>query len=341
MIPATSIDQGSSAHAGMAQAAIDPAHSAGRSCPLRYRYGAAAIASAPLSEASILYVIGGLYGNLPALDAIEAMARAESGPVTLCFNGDFNWFNVDASSFAAINQRVLQHRAIVGNVEAELLAGSAEAGCGCAYPACVADAVVERSNRIHARLKATADSFPALQAQLASLPMFARFQVGSCRVGVVHGDADALAGWGFDVAALEPAQNQPWLVDSLARAQVDVFASTHTCQPALKRVAQVSGHAADPGTSAGIIINNGAAGMPNFPAERGLFGLITRIAISPSPHTPVYGARQREVFVDALPVYYAQQAWQVQFLRNWPPGSDAWLSYFARISLGCGSSPRL
>jgi hypothetical protein len=69
-------------------------------------------------------VIGGLYGNLPALDAIEAMCAREQQPVTLCFNGDFNWFNVDDAGFPDINERVLRHDAILGNVEAELQAAT-------------------------------------------------------------------------------------------------------------------------------------------------------------------------------------------------------------------------
>lgn len=133
---------------------------AGRSCPVRYRYGAAAIARAPLKPTETLYVIGGLYGNLPALDAIEAMCASERGAVTLCFNGDFNWFNVDDAGFRAINARVLQHDAILGNVEAELQADADAAGCGCAYPDEVDAATVERSNRIHARLKQTAAHHP-------------------------------------------------------------------------------------------------------------------------------------------------------------------------------------
>ena len=49
---------------------------AGRSCPITYRYGATAIAKARARDAEILYVVGGLYGNIPALNAIEAMAKA-------------------------------------------------------------------------------------------------------------------------------------------------------------------------------------------------------------------------------------------------------------------------
>lgn len=35
----------------------------------------------------------------------------EAAPATLCFNGDFNWFNVDDACFTAINQAVLDHDA--------------------------------------------------------------------------------------------------------------------------------------------------------------------------------------------------------------------------------------
>ena len=43
------------------------------------------------------------------------------------------------------------------------------------------------SNQIHAMLKkTTARRHPALSAQIASLPMFARYQVGDCRIGVVQ-----------------------------------------------------------------------------------------------------------------------------------------------------------
>lgn len=158
---------------------------AGRSCPLRYRYGAEAIARLPAVEAETLYVLGGLYGNLPALDVVERLAAAESGPVTLIFNGDFNWFDVDDTSFAEINRRVLAHHAIVGNVEAELGVDGDAAGCGCAYPDHVDSVVVERSNRIHARLKASAAQLPDILAALAGLPMIARFAVGGQRVAVV------------------------------------------------------------------------------------------------------------------------------------------------------------
>ncbi len=292
---------------------------AGRACPLRYRYGAEAIARAPVSVAETLYVVGGLYGNLPALATIEAMAAAEPGPVNIIFNGDFNWFNIDDAGFAEINRRVLEHRAILGNVEAELGADGADAGCGCAYPAQVDDAVVARSNAIHARLKATAARHPQLVERLARLPMFARFVVGDCRIGIVHGDADSLAGWQFAVDMLDAPGNQPWLADVFTRAEVDLFASSHTCLPALRHCGE-----------AGLVINNGAAGMPNFRGQTG--GLLTRIASTPPNHPALYGTTQRGVNVDALPIDYNNAEWDRQFLANWPPGSPAWCSYYPRIS---------
>ena len=294
---------------------------AGRMCPLRYRYGPNAIAKASTKTTDTLYVVGGLYGNLQALDVIEQMASQETGPVTLCFNGDFNWFNVDSDGFAEVNRRVRAHDAIVGNVEAELSADGDAAGCGCAYPESVDSATVERSNRIHARLKHTANDHPSVQAYLATLPMFARYRIADCHVGVVHGDAESLAGWRFDAAPLADPSNDAWLCSMFDTAQVDAFASTHTCQPALKTLLNRG--------SMGVVVNNGAAGMPNFPGRTD--GLITRIGIEPSPHTPIHGARCKSVFVDALAVPYNHQQWCASFLRNWPTGSDAHTSYFSRI----------
>ena len=295
----------------------------GRNCPLRYRYGPEALAHAPEREAETLYVIGGLYGNLQALAAVEALARAEPGPVTLCFNGDFNWFNVDDTGFRSINEQVLRHDAIAGNVEAELGAHSADAGCGCAYPETVTAAVVERSNRIHARLKQTAARHPDLLARLEKLPMVARYRVATARIGVVHGDAESLAGWHFDIARLDDAAEHAWRGAAFAAAAVDMFASSHTCLPAARRY----DHQGEK-----LVFNNGAAGMPNARDTR--FGILTRIGVQASPHATLYGERLRGAHVDALAIRYDHAAWRRCFLENWPAGSAAWLSYFERISCG-------
>ncbi len=295
----------------------------GRTCPVRYRYGPAAIAKAPARPAETLYVIGGLYGNVRALASVEAMASAEPGPVTLCFNGDFNWFNVDDAGFRAINESVLRHDAIAGNVEAELGEDSDAAGCGCAYPESVDQGVVERSNLIHARLKRTAARHPDLLGRLGELPMVARYRVGAVRVGVVHGDAEALAGWRFDVASLDDPKEQAWRAQAFAAAAVDIFASTHTCLPATR------GFDSD---GPKIVANNGAAGMPNARGAR--FGILTRVGTTPSPHARLYGHDALGVHIDALAIRYDDTAWRRDFLANWPAGTPAWQSYYERIAKG-------
>lgn len=296
----------------------------GRSCPLAYRYGPAAVAECPVKSVETLYVIGGLYGNLSALAAIKAMAAKECGRITLCFNGDFNWFNVDDEGFVVTNLSVLEHDAIQGNVEAELLTPGGTNDCGCAYPDTVDSGIVERSNAIHARLKATALRYPTILDSLRRLPMVRRYRVGQCLVGVVHGDAESLAGWRFDVDSLDNLDYRPWIDDAFTKARVDVFASTHTCLPVLRRF-DVQGDRK-------VVINNGASGMPNFAGRQA--GLITRIGIRPSLHEPLYGERIGDAFIDALEVPYDRAAWETAFLSNWPVHSPAHVSYFNRIVHG-------
>ncbi len=299
-------------------ASSDPAP--GRRCPVRYRYGPAALADAPEQAAETLYVIGGLYGNQPALAALRQLAALEAGPVSFCFNGDFNWFNVDDAGFVAINEFVLGHDACLGNVEAELLSADDEAGCGCAYPESVDAATVERSNRIHRRLKRTALGHPQLLRRLGELPMVRRYRIGDHAIGVVHGDAESLAGWRFDPAALDDPANRAWIDIAFAAARVDAFASSHTCLPALRRFDR------------GWVINNGAAGMPNFEGRRS--GVVTRIAVSPAPTPALYGGRLGRLYIEALALDYVAAAWESDFLANWPPGSPAHVSYWQRITDG-------
>jgi hypothetical protein len=297
----------------------------GRSCPLHYRYPAATFARAPDLRADTLYVVGGLYGNVPALETVLDMVAREQGETALVFNGDVNWFDIAAQDFERINTTVLSHTALSGNVEAELAADDDSAGCGCGYPESVSDAEVERSNRIMAQLRATAVRFPALRARLARLPMHAVAQVGDLRVGIVHGDAQSLAGWQFDVSALDDVRQQPQLHAMFAAAGVDGFASSHTCLPALREFSQAGRRH--------WVINNGAAGMPNFADTH--FGVLSRISLRPAPaRAALYGIRAGAIFIDALPVRYDHAGWLERFSASWPPGTPAHESYWRRITGG-------
>lgn len=291
---------------------------AGRICPLDYNYAPDVFARAADFSADTLYVAGGLYGNLAALDKIETMAAQERA--ALVFNGDFHWFDAEPEWFAEIERRVTPHRALRGNVETEIARPSdIGAGCGCAYPESVSGDVVTRSNEILGLLQQITPS-PA-RARLGALPMHLVAAVGNLRVGIVHGDAAALAGWRFAPDELDNPKRRAWLADARSKAQVDVFASTHTCLAALRDLDLPGGRL--------TIVNNGAAGMPNFAATR--YGVITRIATTPSPHAPLHGVERDGIHIDALAVVYDTDAFLGRFLQRWPQGSPAYQSYYRRI----------
>jgi hypothetical protein len=266
--------------------------------------------------------VGGLYGNRCALDTVEAMVRAERGSATVAFNGDFHWFDATPDEFAQINRRVMAHPALRGNVETELVrAIDVGAGCGCAYPETVDQGTVDRSNRILDRLRRCVETLQRMREQLVKLPMTLVAQVGPMRIGIVHGDAEALAGWRFAHDALDAPTSRAWLEAVRAASGIDVFASSHTCLPVLRDFRLNAGRL--------TLINNGAAGMPNFRGTT--FGVITRIGVRPSPHQPLYGVERDGVFIEALPVRYDQRRWLQQFVADWPPGSPAYASYFNRL----------
>ena len=297
----------------------------GRNCPLHYRYAPAAFARTPELHATTLYVIGGLYGNVPALEAVLALAAHEAGAVTLVFNGDFNWFNIDDAGFRAINSVVLRHHALRGNVETEIAGDDSDAGCGCAYPDYVAADEVARSNDISVKLRETARRHSGLRAQLAALPMHSVAEVGGVRVAIVHGDLESLAGWTLSQDALTPDTVKKIIQKQIVTSNCPIIASSHTCLPVALTLDTALGRC--------TIFNNGAAGMPNFRDTQ--FGVITRVAATPAPQiTPLYGTRIGGIHVEALAVHYDHARWQREFLGNWPAGSAGHLSYYARITRG-------
>jgi hypothetical protein len=303
--------------------AVTEAMAAGRMCPTDYVYSPSVFNRPAEIAADVLYVVGGLYGNLEALAAVERLATGEHAPVTIVFNGDFHWFDAEPEWFAAIECVVARHPALRGNVETEIAReGDIGAGCGCAYPPDVIDDIVWRSNQILRQLR---DSAPGgSRARLARLPMHLVAQVGPLRVGVVHGDAGSLAGWRFAHNALEAPKSRAWLSDVRRASRIDTFASTHTCLAALRDFMLPSGRL--------TVINNGAAGMPNFSAAT--FGLISRVGTKRSPHRTLYGLNRDGVHIDAIALHYDQGAFLDRFLAGWPDGSPAHRSYCGRICAG-------
>ncbi|HZF78319.1 MAG TPA: hypothetical protein VEZ89_00875 [Rubrivivax sp.] len=308
----------------------------GRRCPLHYRYGPKVFASPPspgLEGLDVIYVVGGLYGNLLALERVLELFDRETGRKRLVFNGDFHWFDADPVVFARVQHAVLAHTAMRGNVETEIAAmeaADADAGCGCAYPDWVGDRVVERSNRILGRLRHAATD--QQRAQLGLLPMWQRADVGEVRIGIVHGDAESLAGWGFAQEHLREDAHREAARGWLDRAEVDAFACTHTCLPVFQ------GMRGEHRTKRRWVLNNGAAGMPNFTDDGA--GLLTRIGLRPFRGTArrfgvcIGSGPQARVHAEAIAIEIDGDAWRHEFLRQWPAGSDAHLSYFERITRG-------
>jgi hypothetical protein len=316
---------------------MDPAS---QSCALEYRYSPSDFKIAPTTEHEAVYVVGGLYGNLQALHEILRMQEAEARlgvKVTLVFNGDHNWFNRDAASFSEINQVALESIAIRGNVEAEFAAPS-DSGCGCNYPEYFNAEYVARSNAIMDSLRDTASQFSGICAELNALPLIRRIKVGEASVGIVHGDPEMLSGWSFAAERLSSIgkccsgdeatvalTSQEKIASYFQQAGVQAFASTHTC------LAHARDYVVDGEDR--LIINNGAAGLPNF-ANRS-YGLVTRIALVDKAHAnSLYGFTLKGTRFDALPVHYAQPEFIRHFIRNWAPGSPAYEAYFNRVVNG-------
>lgn len=309
---------------------MSPDPAPGRSCPLHYRYAPEVFREPPaqaLRGLDVLYVVGGLYGNELALREVLRLFDAERGRKGLVFNGDFHWFDADPAVFARIQREVLVHAALRGNVETELSATSPDfaAGCGCAYPEWVGDAVVERSNRILQRLWHAAT--PGHRTQLAALPMWLTASVGELRIGIAHGDAESLAGWGFAQEHLRESAHRARVQAWFERAGVDAFACSHTCLPVFQPLPGPAG------SQPRWVFNNGAAGMPNFRGDTA--GLLTRIALWPAQGLATRaGVVTRGVHVNALALEIDAGRMQRDFLAQWPAGSDAHASYFGRLMHG-------
>ncbi len=315
-----------------------PANTAGRLCPLHYRTRPedfAADNTADHLEVDTLYVVGGLYGNLLALDVIEQLYAADPTPAerkALVFNGDFHWFDARSDVFSEVQRRVLRHRATRGNVETEIANPDYDeaVGCGCGYPDWVDQAIVDRSNRILGQLRRQATAAEA--AALGGLPMWMVARVGGQRFGIIHGDPQSLAGWGLAREhLLSPTQGETFRGQArqwfhAAGPSIQGFVCTHTCTPIYLDLAAAS-------TAPQLVLNNGSAGMPNLLNDHA--GLITRLSTRP-PDGRIqaavrFGMQRAGLFIDAVGIDYPHASWLAMFDGLWPLGSDAALSYRDRI----------
>ncbi|WNF46906.1 hypothetical protein RHP75_00275 [Pseudomonas sp. SG20056] len=289
---------------------------AGRDCPLDYRLAPDAFGGDPAFECETLYVVGGLYGNRQALAALQRRLAAEP-KARVVFNGDAHWFDRDPQVFQQIEQGLSAHVALRGNVETELgRANDSGAGCGCAYPMTVDEAVVERSNTIQQELNKTVQGLPGMAERLAARPSTALVSVAGQRVAISHGDEQSLAGWSCSRESLSDSARQQQLDAWFAESNVQVLATSHTCSAVALNLEH------------GALINNGAAGLPNFAGGR--YGLLSRIATTPHP-AALYRCQRDGLFIEALPLNYNHDDFLADFDRQWPADSPAALSYRSRV----------
>lgn len=293
---------------------------AGRVCPIDYRLDPGLFAADPEIECDVLYVVGGLYGNPFALDALDVLVASESGNVLAVLNGDTHWFDQTAENFVLIEQRIAPYVALVGNVEAELRRESdLGVGCGCSYPDCTSDADVSRSNRIHAKLAAALRNHPEVLSCLHDRLPAMTVSVGGKKVGITHGDEKLIGGWDCSRESLQDPIRQDELSCWMREHHLEVLATTHTCAPAAITLHD------------GVVINNGAAGMPNFAKQD--FGLVTRIALFPADDA-VMSTTWNGLFIEAVPLRYEHEGFLAWFDALWSKTSPAAVSYRDRIING-------
>lgn len=293
---------------------------AGRVCPVDYRISPEAFSGEPERTCDVLYVVGGLYGNPFALDAVDQLVAEEDGNVLVVLNGDMHWFDKTADNFASIERRAERYLPLVGNVEAELRRQvDVGVGCGCAYPDCTSDDAVSRSNRIHKKLSEVVAARPDLKNLLQGRPSTLTVGVGGKKIAITHGDEQLLGGWSCSRESLVDVLRQDELDSWMEQQGIDVLTTTHTCAPAAVSLAH------------GLVINNGAAGLPNFVGQH--YGLAARIASTPHPDA-LFGAQRDSLYVEAVPLRYDHDAYLAWFDELWPAASPAAVSYRSRIAEG-------
>ncbi len=297
---------------------------AGRACPADYRIAQDAFVGDPQRTCDVLYVVGGLYGNPFALSAVNDLVAQEGADAKslVVFNGDMHWFDKTAENFAQLEERVAEkgYVPLVGNVEAELCRqAEVGVGCGCAYPDCTPDDAVSRSNHIHKMLSIAVDQQPQLKELLQGRPATMLVDVAGRKVAITHGDEKLIGGWDCSRESLQDVMRQDEVDSFMEANDIDVLVTTHTCAPVALRLAR------------GAVINNGAAGLPNFEGEH--YGLAIRIAESPHEDA-LFGTELDGFYVQAVPVRYDHDVYLEWFDDLWDECSPAAISYRDRIVNG-------
>lgn len=293
----------------------------GRSCPLDYSIEKNFFLKKENEiSCDTIYVVGGLYGNYQALSEIINLSLKEKENTTIIFNGDIHWFDKNLNDFKNIEKEVINHIPLLGNVEAELIRKKdINIGCGCSYPSCVDDDSVNRSNEIHRLMKNSMCMDKNIIKSLSERKKALVAKIDNIRIAITHGDEKSLAGWLCSRENLSNIERQKELNMWFNKNNISILATTHTCSPAAITI------------NNNIVINNGAAGMPNFKNTK--YGLITRISKNACKDA-LYRTKKDNLYVEAIPVNYDFTSFVSWFDKEWNNNSPASISYRDRILNG-------
>lgn len=268
-------------------------------------------------DEEVIYIIGGLYGNIFSVETFNRMAKEEANTPLMIFNGDMHWFDVEYDDFMKVENNTHGIK-LLGNVEFELPTSPEKADCGCNYPPDVDEGTVARSNVIHSSMKKNLKEKEILK-ELEQREKTAAITAMGVRIAITHGDEKSMSGWECARDALQKEERREELDIWLRENQIDILATTHTCLPAITAI----------GNS--VVSNNGSTGMANVRGKT--YGLITRIAKSPHPKA-VATKRVKDVYVELVKVEFPIEKFVEFFDNRWPEGSPASVSYRDRIVEG-------
>ncbi len=205
-----------------------------------------------LADAPVL-LFGGPYSNLPALEAVLAVAADRAiPPERVICTGDIVAYCADAAECARL-VRDSGIVALMGNCEESLAFDAAD--CGCGFDAGTQCDLLSRQWYAHAEREVGAE----LREWMAGLPRQIRFTLAGRRFVVTHGAPDGINRFVF--ASAPGAEEKARLLRQVA---ADAIIAGHSGLPFAERLA------AD-----GLWLNAGAIGMPaNDGTPRGWFAML-------------------------------------------------------------------
>ena len=289
----------------------------GRNCSLAYILNKNWTENIGDAKSDVLYIVGGLYGNLFALNKINELAKSENAQII--FNGDMHWFDVKEEDFLTIEKNSEENSIkLLGNVEYELISKDDLLGCGCNYPEDVESGVVERSNIIHKIMKENVKNNEILE-DIKSREKTLVIRYFDKNIAITHGDEKSMSGWECSYDNLQNKKRQKELDSWFEKNNIDIMATTHTCLPVVYN------------NGKNIVVNNGASGMANI--INTTYGLVTRIAITPSP-LAIISEKTGNIYVELIKIEFDINKFLEWFESVWDNDSPASISYKNRIING-------